>query len=499
MATKKLEEFQIKTAEEIAQDIVNSKKASYLKRGKEILVAPGSQYYIDANDLAQQIYAASQSFELKAADMMPDTAVGDALYRQAAIRGLSLRAAGPSTGQIIFDCSIATPIGVAQGVILSDTSGATYEVSIGGLFSDGDLIDIDSIDTGTSTNLAEGEVLRWASPPSFANSTATVGVGGLIGGVDSETDENLRGRLLDRIQHPPGGGNWSQLALAAEESASAVQKAFVYMACNGPSTVHVAVCGAPTQTNKSRQMNNLIITSKVTPGILEVMPEFAELVVTNVVDYPASVSVGLSLPDATTASIPGPGGGWTDAQPFPVPDYSANTFCGAIYINSTEIIIQSTLPPVAGTSRVVWINKADWTVHKTVIDSFTTAGVGLYDCILHDPFAGLVSGDWIFPDAENIETYIDALLTSFSNLGPGQKTNSTNLLPKAYRRPLVNQSWSSSISPSILKFIENTGDEVLDVQYLYKSINSAPVAPSITSGPFILIPLQIGFYPNEIT
>lgn len=501
MATKKLEEFQIKTAEEIRDDILRGIKNSLIKRGiTNPLVAEGSQYHIDATNLSQQIYLATQSFELKADEQMPDTASGEALYRQARVLGLALKAAGGSTGQMIFDCSIDTPVAVVQGALLSDSSGLTYEVTIGGAFSDEDLIDINSVDTGESTNLAAGSILRWASPPAFANSTAEIATGGLIGGIDSETDENLRTRLLDRIRNPPGGGNWSQLALAAEDSSSAVQKAFVYPACNGPSTVHVAVTGNPTATNKTREVNSLIVSGKVASAIQEVMPEYAELVVTTVQDYPTSVSMGLSIPDATTAAIPGPGGGWTDAQPFPV--YASLGYTGVTAVtNSTRITIQSTLPPVAGTSRIVWVSQDDWIVRKATVLSYT-GSTPSFDCVIDTPFVSgngilIVPGNWVMPDAENIETYVEAILTVFANLGPGQKTASSNLLPRASRRPLVGQSWVSDLDLSVTKFIENTGDEVVQAVYLYKSISSPPLPSLITDGPHILTPSNIGFYPNS--
>lgn len=498
MATKKLEEFQIKTAEEIRDDILRDRKNSYKKRTGIDIVTKGSDHEIDVTSVSNQIYLATQSFEIKANDQMPDSAQGEALYRQAAIYGLALRAAGGSVGEAIFSAGIATPILVAQGAQLRDASGLVYQVTTGGTYSDGDLIEVEALDTGEATNLDAGELLTWVSAPAFANSAMTVNAG-LTGGTEAETDENLRSRLLDIYKNPPGGGNWSQLVLQAENSTTAVQKCFAFPACNGPSTVHLAVAGAPTKTNKTRQISNTVIANKITPAVSSVMPEYAELLITSVVDYPVSISLGLSIPDAVTSSIPGPGGGWIDAQPFPT--FVSAGFTGCTFVtdtDSTHIRIQSDLPPVAGTSSMVWIRTSDWTVYRSVVQSYTIAGANLFDCVLTEPFPGIQAGDWIFPDAENIDSYIDSLLSVFAGLGCGEKTDSATLLPRAFRRPLKSQSWSSDFGLIQLKFIENTGDEVFNVTYLYRSVlgGITPLPTNVTDGPYIFTPLNIGFYPN---
>jgi hypothetical protein len=237
---------------------------------------------------------------------------------RAALKGLSYRNAGPSTGSIVLASTITTKVGIPSGAQLIDANGLTYQVLVGGQFLNGATIDIESVDTGESTNLDAGAVLRWTAPPEFVQPTALVGSGGLTGGVDKETEEGLRGRLLDRYRNPPNGVNSAALNIAVEASSSAVQKCFAFPACNGPSTVHLAAVGAPSATNKSRIVNPIVMSTKVVPGGVGAVPEYAECVVTTVQDYPTNVSIGLSLPSSKTASPAGPGGGWLDGNPFPV-------------------------------------------------------------------------------------------------------------------------------------------------------------------------------------
>lgn len=492
MVTKKLEEFQIKTAEEIAADMMNDLKNSFKQRGID-LTTKGSVYEIDINNVANEIYLATQAFELKANEQMPDTATGEALYRIGRILGLNLKPAGGSIGNVLFSASIPAPLLISEGTTLTDDSGLSYQVTTSGPYVDGYSMEVSSIDTGSITNLAAGALLRWSSPPPFANSTVEV-ITGLTGGVDAENDEGLRTRILERYRDPPGGGNWSQTAASAEASTTLVQKAFVYEAYNGPSTLFVAVAGNPSDTNKTRQISNTVISNIINPAVQSALPQYVESVVKSVVDLPASVSIGLTLPDPPTASLPGPGGGWVDANPFPT--YALDGFTGATVItSSSNITIRSDLAPVAGTSRIVWVDRSDWSIHKTTVLSYSVAGANLFNCVLQDPLSGIVVGDWIFPEAENIDNYITALLNVFATLGPGEKTSQVSLLPRAYRKPLSKLSWSSSLGPSIFNFISNVDENIEDVQFLYRSLVTPPI-PAVDDGPYILTPLQIGFYPN---
>lgn len=70
------------------------------------------------------------------------------------------------------------------------------------------------------------------------NSTATVAAPGIGGGADEETDEQLRMRLLDRIQSPPHGGSAADYVAWALE-VPGVTRAWVVPLGQGPGTVVV--------------------------------------------------------------------------------------------------------------------------------------------------------------------------------------------------------------------------------------------------------------------
>lgn len=107
---------------------------------------------------------------------------------------------------------------ISIGDILTDTAGRSYQINEDYTFpSDGDYdADIIAIDTGIGTNRAVGDVLTFSSPPGGITAATTV-VTALTGGVDDETDEEGRARLLFRLQYPPASGNWADWIITIED------------------------------------------------------------------------------------------------------------------------------------------------------------------------------------------------------------------------------------------------------------------------------------------
>lgn len=489
MATK----FKTKTAAQFRDDFLRSVRNGLIT----VVGIPnpnvsfGTDHYIIAEAIGKIAELASFNAITAADAQMADTATGEDLIRIGTIYGLSLKPAGSSAGNIILDST--QTVGIVNGQQLIDPNGLRYQISVGGIYADDSSVPLSSIDIGSGTNLAAGTVLRWVSPPAFVGPTALVATGGLIGGVDAESEENFRARILNRLRHPIGGGNWPQFAALAENSSTAVQKAYVYPAFNGPSTVQTCVISAPTDTNKNRDVNALIVTGTVTPAVVAGVFEGIEVTITTCVNIDADVSIGLTIPDSTSASPPGPGGGWLDGTPWPTPvDTTTNGANITAVTNSTTFTVNSAVAPTDNISQFIFITD-DWQIiHSKVL--FHT-GSGPYNVTVETPCTGIAVGDWIFPDAVKMETYVNGLLQVFGNLGPGEITDIEGLLPHAFRRPRPTESNPSDIGPSILKFISNLGDEVLDVRYLYTPIISPPLPSNVFNGPNILVPKRIAFYP----
>ena len=470
----------------------------------------GTDDYILGEAIGKIAELASLNGIASADAQMPDTATGSDLYRIAAIYSLALRPAGGSSGAIVLASS--QTVGITSGQVLV-VNGLRFQVSAGGTYSNGAIVPITSVDTGSATNLPAGTSLVWQSSPNFVAPTALVAAPGLIGGIDAETDQGLRARLLARIQNAPGGGNWAQFAEAASNSSSAVQQAFVYPTYSGPSTVLIAVTGAPTATSKLRSVNSIIVSQTVAPAIQAVTFEGVLQTVTTAQNVPINLSMGLSLPSYPSTV------GWTDANQFPLPVIASpgvfsTGYCDVVAVTNSKLFTvnadSSTVPASGAVINLCWISKADWLLHTaqaTVTGSSSPYTVTLTSAsnpfVSSDPTATVIAvGDYVFPAAYNTSNYVAALLSVFANLGPGQIAVSSSIVTRAARRPYVSQSNPCDLGPSVLKILDQTGDEVLDAQYLYRqNISSAgqgrcPVASSVLNGPNILVPKNLAFYPT---
>lgn len=91
---------------------------------------------------------------------------------------------------------------------------------------------------GVEANTALGSELTFVTPLPGINSVATVDAGGLINGLEKESDEDLLLRLLSRIKKPPqGGAKHDYIAWALE--VAGVTRAWCYPLEDGAGTVKV--------------------------------------------------------------------------------------------------------------------------------------------------------------------------------------------------------------------------------------------------------------------
>lgn len=109
-------------------------KAGAEKRGyPTVNISPGSDYFMTANGVAQEIEPLYATQVVMFENVMPDTTSGDWLDRWLRVVGLSRRSAGKSTGYIILDAT--TFCIVATGQELLDPSGAKFVVTVGGTYA----------------------------------------------------------------------------------------------------------------------------------------------------------------------------------------------------------------------------------------------------------------------------------------------------------------------------------------------------------------------------
>lgn len=173
---------------------------------------------------------------------LPDTAEGEYLLRWAAIflstgRKAATYAAGNRAVQVTGTVGRTLP----QGTKFVRSDGIQYEtteeLTLGGTTG---TVSVRATTPGTTANTAPGISLQLLQPVAGFESGALVVLPGIIGGVNQESEEELRARLLARIKTPPQGGSADDYETWALE-VPGVTRAWVYPMQMGPGTVVVLI------------------------------------------------------------------------------------------------------------------------------------------------------------------------------------------------------------------------------------------------------------------
>lgn len=454
-----------------------------------------SDFGLIASGLGNEVAIAGNNSVLLANQGMPDTATGSDLDRILSFYGLTRRAASQSAG--LIQASAASSAFVVAGSQLTDPAGVKFQVTIGGVYGNNSLIPVNSIDSGNQTNEEIGVSLTWVSPPPFFSPTAIVSsISPLTGGVDAENDDTARSRLLSYLQNPPGGANPSQMIVWAQASDPSVQSATVSAAARGPGTVDITVFGYANTNDSSRNIAAAVLTNKIAPYINGQLPQFVDGYIANVQNYGMDISIGLSLPLPTNAVPAGPGNGWLDPAPLNVTAakpairivdgyaLSGNTF-GVPKNTATAFWVDFPIAPLAGVQySISYASPVTLTLYSAVTSGVYIAATSfgslsaytsMFYITINSPFynnsnTNLIPqpGDWIFPTAVNTSVYYAAFQKFLENMGPGERTAVTGLLPRALRQPLDNVIFPYRLNSRIVKPITESGPEVYDGNLLFR-------------------------------
>lgn len=134
------------------------------------------------------------------------SAEGKYLERRARERGIARK-------QADFAAGIITVTGqngkvVPAGTIWQRSDGVEYLSAADGTIVAGTVdITVTAKEAGIDGNTDAGLTLSLVTSIEGVDSDAIVGANGITGGLDAESDEDLRTRLLHRIQYPPMGGS----------------------------------------------------------------------------------------------------------------------------------------------------------------------------------------------------------------------------------------------------------------------------------------------------
>jgi uncharacterized phage protein gp47/JayE len=193
--------------------------------------------YVLARVLGGAVHMLHGHLEFLAKQVFPDQSDGDFLVRQAALFGLSLKAAAFASGSL--EVTGADGAVIPDSTVLLRADGAAYETDGEVTIAGGTAAPlVTAVAAGADGSCAAGVELTFESPIAGVDALAVVAAGGIVGGSDEESYEGLRTRLIERLRAPPHGGSAADYVAWAKEIAG-VTRAWCYPLELGPGTVVV--------------------------------------------------------------------------------------------------------------------------------------------------------------------------------------------------------------------------------------------------------------------
>jgi uncharacterized phage protein gp47/JayE len=170
---------------------------------------PNSLLRVMADAMGALCHLTLQYIDWLSKQLLPDTAETEWLDRHGQIwlvnsdGSIGRKQATLAKGTIAITGNVGVVVPANTLLQNSDQLGfeTTDQVVIGGVTS----VPVRALDPGAQGNLSIGAPMAFVTPPTGVDQTAKVIT--LAGGADVETDEELRARILLRIQQPPMGGD----------------------------------------------------------------------------------------------------------------------------------------------------------------------------------------------------------------------------------------------------------------------------------------------------
>lgn len=314
----------------------------------------------------------------------------------------------------------------------------------------GCVLHVEAVVAGKSGNLAPGDVLTLDSP--IAGVTSTVTVLEMTGGGDLESTEEQRRRVLAYMQERPGSGNRSDYRSWVRETPGVrIEDCCVFVGWRGVGTIDLVPIGVA-----GARQTGTVTNGVVTDYLASVASELDDVMVRQLLDDSA-VAVTLLLTTGTETRAD-----WTGF-------YTVTT-------GSTTTSVHLTAAPVnvpIGARVLVYV--ADGVTpglyQRVVIGKGATSL--LLDAPLPDP---PTTGSKVDPGGPITQAAIDAVLSLFDSLGPGDPAS-------AQRFPESEEAWPWVLRP------EHISGDVLSVTGVEGCI---VVVPETTTTPSQFARVRLG-------
>lgn len=467
------------TAVQIRDQILSDLTYYGLQGGISFNVKPGSEHYKTATALANRVCIAIANNKISNDQRNPLTATGTALRDIARVYGIEERPASQSTGDVSVKVAVGVDVTIPAGWQGTGPNSKKYVTTQINVASNGDTISMTSVESGADTVLATGSQITWDSA-SIASllSPATVLTPGIRGGADTDDDDDIRRRLLDRLAAQAVGGNGASIKGWAEETSASIEAAYVYEAIRGPASLDVAIVGSTgdrTLSGTIVDISRANVRSNMPGGVISINETTA---------YPEELDIVFTMRLPLPESAGGTGGGWRDAVPWPADAVKVTAIAGSTFT------VNGGTAPVVGQSIGLW-NRSD--VDDPVMEERTVNSVagsaGAWDITISGANSFVEVGDYISAGATNLVAYAATAYAQFLLLGPGEKTDNPDLLPRSARYPSPEASGPMEITNRQIASIMNEYDEMIDLSYgaVYETGTTttrvSPSLPPTTSSP----------------
>ena len=473
------------TVVELRDAILRTIKLGFQRIGLDANVLEGSENYIRADAFARRAVQAFANNKLALSNYHPLTATGDNLIQLAEVFGVTARDPSKASGYVKIVCT--GTVTIPSGYLCTAPNGEKYQTTSVNTVATGAEIQVEAINVGEATNQDALAKMTWDSAAvGNLQQTATVAASGITGGADEDTEEELRQRLIDRLAFPGVGGNVSQTRSFAEAASAAVDGVYVYAAVRGPGSLDVAI----VRNEGDRSLPTSTVNT-VAAALAANLPGHADINVTSVLEQGLDVVFQGTLPLPSTAG--GAGGGWRDAAPWPsgTPVAGSNDGKVTAYDSGTGVAtVRATSTPLAGQSIGIWDPDGAEMYEYTITSVGGSAGawtISVQDAAGAVGFAVSPLDAYVSAGAVNLTSYADTIAAQFLLLGPGEKTDSPDILPRGRRQPTVEQGSAANVDNRILGNVQAAHAE-LELTYGLRletgtaTARTGPSLPSSTAG-----------------
>lgn len=177
--------------------------------------------------VAAQIYALYVQADWVNRQCFPQTAQGEYLDKHAQLRGLERRAAVAAEGILRFETDQApsTDLAIPAGTVCMTAGLVRFETTQEAVLQAGETMvetTAAAVEPGASGNVAAGTIRAMAVAP--VGVSRCTNPEGFSGGLDEESDQELRERVLETFQRMPNGANaafYEQSAMSFPQVAAA--------------------------------------------------------------------------------------------------------------------------------------------------------------------------------------------------------------------------------------------------------------------------------------